>query len=323
MIEMDYSSPSETDSTEKLELPQWRQDLSRRLQEIKQKRVAGSEGGNLRSPTKPILQGIERRPKAEGTKDGAAKSPPLPRAPRGVPRLVRPAPSPEVQATQKRATAKPTPPAEEPPELPLFQSIQPETKPPEEPVPVEVDLQKMPAVTEAEQQNVESLINGIIARQAEQGPYATFPERRDSMPQAPVPLEDRLILLSRTLSGLVDLLVVAICTGVFIIAADMASGIDIFDKRSLIVYSLLLFAIFLVYSTFFLGTANQTIGMMLTDLRVVDSWEKRPSMRQILGRCFAYLVSLLLFGTGLLWGCFDRQSRCLHDRLSDTRVIRI
>jgi len=143
------------------------------------------------------------------------------------------------------------------------------------------------------------------------------------MPQAPALLEDRLILLSRTLSGLVDLLVVAICTGAFIIAADMASGIDIFDRRSLIVYSLLLFAIFLVYSTFFLGTANQTIGMMLTDLRLVDSWEKRPGMRQILARCFAYLVSLLLLGIGLLWGCFDRQSRCLHDRLSATRVIRI
>lgn len=321
MIEMDYSSPSKTDSTEKLELPQWRQDLSKRLQEIKHKRVAGSEARDLRGAPKPALQGIERRPKAEGTKDGAAKTPPQPRAPRGVPRLVRPVAPPEVQATQKRAAPKPTPPPEEPPELPLFQSVQPEIKPPDQPV--DVVLQQTPAVTEAEQQVVESLINDIIARQAEQGSSGAFPERRVLTPQAPEPREDRFILLSRTLSGLVDLLVVAICTGAFITAADMASGIDILDRKSLIVYSLLLFATFLVYSTFFLGTANQTIGMMLTDLRVVDSWEKRPGMRQILARCFAYPVSLLLFGTGLLWGCFDRQSRCLHDRLSATRVVRI
>ena len=37
--------------------------------------------------------------------------------------------------------------------------------------------------------------------------------------------EGKLILLSRTLSGLVDLLIVVLCTGVFIIAADYFSGI--------------------------------------------------------------------------------------------------
>jgi uncharacterized RDD family membrane protein YckC len=321
MIEMDYSSPSKGGSKEKPELPQWRRDLSRRLQEIKQKRMEGGEGGIPRSPAKPLLHRIERRPKAEGTKDGATKIPTPPRAPRGVPKLVKPAPSPEVQATQKRTAPKPTPAPEKPAELPLFQSVQLETKLPDEPV--DAALQREPVVAEADQLNIESLINSIIARQAEQGPSAALPQPRITTPQPPVLLEDRLILLSRTLSGLVDLLVVAICTGAFIIAADMVSGVDIFDNKSLIVYSLLLFAIFLVYSTFFLGTANQTIGMMLTDLRIVDSAEMRPGMRQILGRCFAYLVSLLLFGIGLLWGCFDRRSRCLHDRLSDTRVIRI
>ena len=36
-----------------------------------------------------------------------------------------------------------------------------------------------------------------------------------------------------------------------------------------------------------------------------------------------YIIALLGLGLGLLWGCFDGKNRCLHDRLSGTRVMRI
>ena len=95
------------------------------------------------------------------------------------------------------------------------------------------------------------------------------------------------------------------------------------DTFSWINYCLLFLATYFVYSLFFLGTIGQTVGMMMTDLRVVDGQKKRPLIRQILGRLSSFIPSLLVFGVGLIWGIFDRESRCLHDRLSGTHVVRI
>jgi uncharacterized RDD family membrane protein YckC len=62
--------------------------------------------------------------------------------------------------------------------------------------------------------------------------------------------------------------------------------------------------------------------MMITDLRIVDADGRRPSVSQILRRCFGYLASVLVLGLGLLWSLFDRDSQCFHDRISDTRIVR-
>jgi len=131
------------------------------------------------------------------------------------------------------------------------------------------------------------------------------------------------MLLSRTLSGLIDLIVVVLCTGGFILAADHFAGIVILDSISLFDYSALFLMTYILYSIFFLAACGQTIGMMITDLRVVGSGRKRPSVSRLLGRCLGYLLSLLVLGIGLLWSLFDRESLCFHDRVSLTRVVRV
>ena len=138
-----------------------------------------------------------------------------------------------------------------------------------------------------------------------------------------IPQENKLILLSRTLAGLVDLIIVIVSGSAFIFTVDVLEGIDVFDAVSITHYLLLLLVTYFVYSLFFLSTGTQTIGMMLTDLRVVGTSMKRPKITQLLVRCITFLLGLAAFGVGLLWGCFDRQSRCLHDWLSQTRVERI
>jgi len=134
---------------------------------------------------------------------------------------------------------------------------------------------------------------------------------------------DKLILLSRTLSGLVDLTVVFLCGFSCVMAAEIVSGFADVDAWSWVNFALLQTTIFFLYSVFFLGAANQTIGMMVTDLRVVDPDHQRPRISQIWIRSAAYLTSLLGFGIGLVWGFFDRESACLHDKISRTCVIRI
>jgi uncharacterized RDD family membrane protein YckC len=131
------------------------------------------------------------------------------------------------------------------------------------------------------------------------------------------------MLLTRTLAGLVDIIIVILCAGCILLSVDIIEGIDTWDNVSKIHYGLLFLSTYLVYSCFFLGMATQTIGMMMTDLRVVSGTVSRASAGQILVRCLTFLLGAAALGIGLAWGFFDRRSRCLHDLASRTRVIRI
>jgi uncharacterized RDD family membrane protein YckC len=137
-------------------------------------------------------------------------------------------------------------------------------------------------------------------------------------------VEQKLIFLSRTLSGLVDLICVVFLVGSFIIAADLFGGIIVLDAVSMLDFAALSILTYFVYSLFFLflTASNQTIGMMITELRVTGVEEVRPPFHKLFKRCFWHLISLLILGIGLLWGIFDRNNMCLHDKLSRTCVIR-
>jgi uncharacterized RDD family membrane protein YckC len=311
LIEMNYSV-----AENKPELPQWRIELSKRLQEIKLKRDTGPEPAvegpapptlPFTAPTEPAISTLPRAPIAP---------PPAPEPPvkpvRRPPKASRPAArsSPVVASTNEPKPGEPGT------ALPLFDAAA-------KPKAAEIRDGKPTGHPHAAPDAIQELIDRTVARQAPDrtsapaGPPVARPHRPE--PQG----ESKLILLSRTLSGLVDLILIVLCAGSFVIAADYFSGIDVLDQTSLISYGALLGTTYFVYSIFFLLSANQTIGMMITDLRVVDSSRGRPGSERLLGRCLLYPVSLLPLGLGLLWGCFDRQSRCLHDTLSGTRVVRL
>jgi uncharacterized RDD family membrane protein YckC len=172
---------------------------------------------------------------------------------------------------------------------------------------------------------VERLIDKAISRRSPQAPQSQLlmPEIFAPVQADSAVYEDKLILLSRTLAGLVDLMFVLLCTGIFIIASDFFSPIISLDSISYALYLALFLLIYLAYSIFFLSASTQTIGMMITDLRVVGKNRRRPCFRQMLGRCLGHLLSLFVFGIGLAWSLFDNENRCFHDRISRTRVIRV
>ena len=136
--------------------------------------------------------------------------------------------------------------------------------------------------------------------------------------------EGPMILLSRTLAGLVDLFIIGISTGALIVAADIFSGIEVLGFASIVNFSLLFLLIYFTYSLFFFRASSQTIGMMMTNLRLVTGkGTERPRVGRILLRSFGFLISLCCFGIGLLWALFDQDHRCFHDRLTSTRVVRV
>ncbi len=309
LIPMDYTGPSEGDGTV---LPAWRQELSRRLQEIKRKRETGDHQAGLSEDLPPLPEPKEKppaEPQTPAESQLAAAEPPRRRP-------SRPRPAAAVTATPGVPRPSPVPDVPPPPvrsETSASEAVTPE--PPVEPV-----VRPATAAT-PKQANIQDLIDSIMTRKS--AAPDVEPQKAPSLGVPDHPGEGKLILLSRTLSGLVDLLIVILCTGAFILAADFISGIEVLDDISLLHYGQLLLALFLLYSIFMLGTANQTMGMMVTDLKVVRARGERPSIGQVVARTVAFLFSFLALGLGLIWAVFDRKSLCLHDRISGTEVIRM
>jgi uncharacterized RDD family membrane protein YckC len=318
MIEMDYSGHPEESQTEPRDMPEWRQQVARRLQEIKQKRQANSGGGAEVAPLPlpfPEPEKIEVQSRVISLAKGAGNEEKL-QAPGGIQPAAKSGEVTQRKVITPRASRK----------QPSLQALLREPLPGTEKPPVPGDSLGPAGQTTAKGNpaEIKNLIDNVVIRQivppSAKSSETTPTERRAlSLTR----YEDKLTLLSRAFSGMVDLVIMALCVGTFIFAIDAFSGIVVVDTFSWISYGLLFLATYFVYSFFFLGTINQTVGMMITDLRVVDEQGKRPPMRQILGRSCSFVPSLLVAGAGLIWGIIDRDSRCLHDRLSGTHVVRI
>jgi uncharacterized RDD family membrane protein YckC len=282
MIEMDYAEGA-PEAPDKNDTPRWRQELSQRLNEIKQKRESAT------------VARLERR---------------IPSAPAPPAKPVESLSVLQARLLERMPVRKPQAPSVPPPRQKTLEPVAPESA-----------QKTMPQSTDPRE--VRNLIDNAVSKQLSPSALSGIAEISRYAEDGPVDQEGKLILLSRTLSGLVDLIVIVLCTGVFIIAADYFSGIIVLDHISLIDFSVLFLLNYFLYSLFFLCTSNQTIGMMITDLRVVGTGENRPSMGQVLRRCSGYLVSLFGLGIGLLLSLFDRENLCFHDRHSGTRVERI
>ncbi len=283
-IETDNSG-SDPESSE--ELPQWRKELSERLQEIRDKKEAAA-AARKQAPSTPLSLPVAQRRAVDGPDAGAIK-------------LIEKPPV-------RKAAPKPQKP---PPRQKPLQLVNPEPAPSKE----------EPKTTVKKE--IETLIDDAVSLQsATRRIPIPVSEKPPSVPEFFKDREGKLIFLSRTLSGLIDLICIIFFVGVFVIAADRFGGIVVLDKVSLADFAALFLLTYFVYSVFFLTASGQTIGMMITDLRVTGIIRKRPSLQQYMKRCFWHLISLLMIGMGLLWGLFDRNNLCLHDRLSGTRVIR-
>ena len=65
-----------------------------------------------------------------------------------------------------------------------------------------------------------------------------------------------------------------------------------------------------------------TPGKILVSARIVDAKTfGPPSIGQLIGRFFAYIVSILPLFFGFLWIAFDKRKQGFHDKLAGTVVI--
>lgn len=65
-----------------------------------------------------------------------------------------------------------------------------------------------------------------------------------------------------------------------------------------------------------------TPGKMVMDLVIVDEETLgRPDFGQLVGRYFAYVLSMLPLMLGYLWCAWDPRKQCWHDKLAGTLVL--
>jgi uncharacterized RDD family membrane protein YckC len=68
---------------------------------------------------------------------------------------------------------------------------------------------------------------------------------------------------------------------------------------------------------------SATPGKMMVKVKIVDAKTgEQPSTGQCIGRYFAYFVSSIPLGLGIIWVAFDKRKRGWHDMLAGTVVIR-
>ncbi|MCK5330925.1 MAG: RDD family protein [Candidatus Marinimicrobia bacterium] len=68
---------------------------------------------------------------------------------------------------------------------------------------------------------------------------------------------------------------------------------------------------------------SATPGKIVLKMIIVDARTGRaPSKGQLIGRYFAYYLSLLPLGLGFLWIAWDKRKQGWHDKLAGTVVIR-
>jgi uncharacterized RDD family membrane protein YckC len=78
----------------------------------------------------------------------------------------------------------------------------------------------------------------------------------------------------------------------------------------------------LVYASYFTGTTGQTLGKMVTGLRVLHASSRPPGYLRAFLRAGAGALGILSVGLGQLPMMFDPARRALHDRLFGTRVVK-
>lgn len=121
--------------------------------------------------------------------------------------------------------------------------------------------------------------------------------------------------VAKFLDGIITNVISLILLALF---AGIAGG-DAMGFAANLMFYIVNFALYV----FFHGKFGQTPGKMAMRIKVVRSDGSPIGYGLAAGRFFAELLSGLILGIGYIMAAFDEEKRTLHDRLCDTRVIRL
>jgi uncharacterized RDD family membrane protein YckC len=122
--------------------------------------------------------------------------------------------------------------------------------------------------------------------------------------------------------AVVDLLTVAVSATPFLAVVQIMDG-SLSDGRTQLAAGLIVLLVSFFYLAVTQCLAGKTLGMMLTNTRVVDVHTfESPSGQRLLLRTIGYFIAIAPATLGLLWFVVDRYRRGWQDVISGTRVVR-
>lgn len=136
------------------------------------------------------------------------------------------------------------------------------------------------------------------------------------------PYDDRAPIISRVVGSFIDLLVVAFASSPFAAIIELTNG-NWSDIRVLASMGGIIVTIMFLYLAASTALAGRTWGMSVLSLRIADAESGLPpTTKQAVGRTLLYMISLALFGLGILYALFDAEGRTAHDCFSGTVAVR-
>jgi uncharacterized RDD family membrane protein YckC len=125
-------------------------------------------------------------------------------------------------------------------------------------------------------------------------------------------------LAHRTLATVLDLSMIAIGMGVFLMVFYFGGGELTFNRITIPLYFAAPVAIALLYELLWSLAGGETPGMKWTELRLLDFDGHAPNPKQRVFRVAGTFLSLLAGGMGILWAIFDEENLTWHDHISKT-----
>jgi uncharacterized RDD family membrane protein YckC len=123
---------------------------------------------------------------------------------------------------------------------------------------------------------------------------------------------------------LIDQLIIAVVVVIILLAIFGTQYLEL-QQRGETLWADILFQVVLpaVAAILFWRYRGATPGKMLLSAKIVDADTLGPpSTGRLIGRYFAYLVSIVPVFFGFVWIAFDKRKQGWHDKLAGTVVIR-
>jgi len=163
--------------------------------------------------------------------------------------------------------------------------------------------------------NAQVLDDAMLARLESEEAAAETARRRKSQ-------DDYAPFTARLAAGVIDVISVIFLSSPIAAALELAYG-NWSDSRTMLTMTISAITITFLYVTAATALAGRTWGMALVNLRAVDVESGMiPTTSQAVRRGAGYVVSLVLFGLGLLYALIDPERRGAHDHFSGTVVVR-
>jgi uncharacterized RDD family membrane protein YckC len=124
--------------------------------------------------------------------------------------------------------------------------------------------------------------------------------------------------LHRFLAAALDLSMVLIALGLFLLTFQLAGGVVVLNKQTIPMFAGIAAILGFFYQLLFCMASGDTPGMRWTQLQTLNFDGNPPGREQRAYRLLASYLSIVSAGLGIIWALVDEEKLAWHDHISKT-----